>query len=150
MEKRTFFAIVLVAVFSGAMAQDNGESIEFDTANVTLAGQRYEVEFAQSPEQRAQGLMFRKELCDDCGMLFQFTPARRVGMWMKNTFIPLDVAFIKADGVISDIKTMQPHDLNTTFSSEVVSYSLEMNQGWFSKHSIGEGDKITIDLSGSK
>ncbi len=150
MEKRTFFAIVLVAIFSVAVAQENGDSVEFDSANVTIAGQRYEVEFAHTFEQRSQGLMFRQHLCENCGMLFQFTPARRVGMWMKNTFIPLDVAFIKADGVITDIKTMQPHDLNTTLSSEKVSYSLEMNQGWFKKHSISEGDKITIDLSGLK
>ncbi|NMH60417.1 DUF192 domain-containing protein [Alteromonas ponticola] len=149
MKKRLFSAIVLTAMLAVGIAQVSAENVEFDAATVIIGGDSYEVELAQSPEQRAQGLMFRKSLCNDCGMLFHFTPERRVGMWMKNTYIPLDVAFIDSDGVITDIKAMQPHDLNTTMSSKVVAFSLEMNQGWFQQQGVKEGDTITIDMSGA-
>ena len=66
-------------------------------------------------------------------------------LWMKNTFIALDVAFIKANGEITDIKPMQPEDLTTVGASTDVLYALEMNQGWFAKHGIKVGDKLTID-----
>ncbi|MCW8090486.1 DUF192 domain-containing protein [Alteromonas sp. ASW11-130] len=150
MEKHAFFAIVFVLVFGVGLSQVNAQNIKFDTATVIIAGKRYQVELAQSPEQRAQGLMFRKTLCEDCGMLFHFSPIRQVGMWMKNTYLPLDIAFISSEGVISDIKTMQPHDLNTTMSSGKVAYALEMNQGWFKEHAVKEGDTINIDMSGVK
>ncbi|MCW8109417.1 DUF192 domain-containing protein [Alteromonas ponticola] len=130
--------------------QVGADNVQFDTATVIIFGERFAVEYAHSPAQRAQGLMFRKSLCEDCGMLFYFTPHRKVGMWMKNTYIPLDVAFIDEEGVITDIKAMQPHDLNTTMSSKKVAYSLEMNQGWFKQHNVKVGDTIKIDISGAQ
>lgn len=88
--------------------------------------------------------MFRKELCEDCGMFFTFDTAKYAGMWMKNTFIPLDVAFIDRNGVITDIKPLMPHSLESVGSSKKVLYALEMNQGWFANHSVKVGDQITI------
>ena len=120
------------------------QSVEFEQASVTLNGQTYAVDFAKSPRQRAQGLMFRKSLCSDCGMLFRFSPPKQASMWMKNTYIPLDVAFIDKKGTITDIKPLQPHDLTSVGASTKVMYALEMNQGWFARHDIQVGDHIVI------
>jgi uncharacterized membrane protein (UPF0127 family) len=68
-------------------------------------------------------------------------------MWMKNTLMPLDVAFIRADGKITDIKAMQPHDLTTIASSQPVLYAWEMNQGWFAKNAIKVGDMVVIPFN---
>jgi uncharacterized membrane protein (UPF0127 family) len=91
--------------------------------------------------------MDREQMCESCGMLFNFKQIKRAGMWMKNTLIPLDVAFIRADGQITDIKAMQPHDLTTTGSSQRVLYAWEMNQGWFAKNAIREGDTVIIPIN---
>ncbi|MCY7296148.1 DUF192 domain-containing protein [Alteromonas sp. a30] len=120
------------------------EALVFKQAEVEVGGKTLEVEFADNWDLRAQGLMGRESMCDDCGMLFDFEYARRVSMWMKNTLIPLDVAFITRAGVITDIKQMKPLDLTSVPSSKKVQYALEMNQGWFGKHGVKEGDKIKI------
>jgi uncharacterized membrane protein (UPF0127 family) len=122
-----------------ALLQDDSKiSIEFKN-------QALKVEFADSPDERALGLMHRKTLCEDCGMLFQFDSERIASIWMKNTFIPLDLAYITVDGTIVDIKQLEPHDLTSIQSSKKVLYALEMNQGWFAKNDIAEGDKISIE-----
>ncbi len=121
------------------------EPVEFASASIQVNGQVYEVEYAETYEQRARGLMYRKSLCDDCGMLFKFNPAKQASMWMKNTFIPLTVAFIDRNGVITDIKNLEPHELESVGASQKVTYALEMNQGWFAKHNIVVGDRIIVD-----
>jgi len=102
------------------------------------------VEYADSPDERALGLMHRRTLCEDCGMLFKFDSSRVGSIWMKNTFIPLDLAYISAEGKIVDIIQLQPHDLTPVRSSLLVLYALEMNEGWFATHDIKEGDKVTL------
>jgi uncharacterized membrane protein (UPF0127 family) len=120
------------------LADDGNINIEF--ANISL-----QVEFADSFEERALGLMYRKILCEDCGMLFQFDDERIASIWMKNTFVALDLAYITVDGQIVDIKQLKPHDLTSVKSSKQVLYALEMNQGWFAKNGVKVGDKISIE-----
>ncbi|MBT1451048.1 DUF192 domain-containing protein [Glaciecola sp. XM2] len=103
-----------------------------------------QVEFANDPQTRALGLMYRREMCDDCGMLFKFDSVRIASIWMKNTYIPLDLAYINAFGKIVDIKQLKPHDLTSVPSSVPVLYALEMNEGWFETNGISVGDKITL------
>lgn len=100
------------------------------------------VEYADTPQERQLGLMYRRKLCDDCGMLFKFDSTRTGSIWMKNTFVPLDLAYIKQDGTIVDIFQLTPHDLTPVESTSKVLYALEMNQGWFAQHDIRTGDKI--------
>ncbi|WP_414829815.1 DUF192 domain-containing protein [Alteromonas sp. H39] len=119
--------------------------VKFDSASIEVKGQEYPVEYAQTYEQRARGLMYRKSLCEDCGMLFRFSTPKKASMWMKNTFIPLDVAFIDRNGVITDIKALQPHNLESVGASEEVIYALEMNQGWFARQNIKVGDQIIVN-----
>ncbi|MEW9799569.1 DUF192 domain-containing protein [Alteromonas sp. CYL-A6] len=118
--------------------------VAFDKAEIEINDTTYPVEFAYTFEQRARGLMFRESLCENCGMLFLFQPEKQASMWMKNTLIPLDVAFIDRNGVITDIKPLKPHDLTSVGASKVVTYALEMNQGWFAEHGVRAGDQIII------
>lgn len=135
--------LFLLSLFSfGSFAQ---QALSFKQADIVINQISLQVEYADTRELRNRGLMYRKSMCDDCGMLFNFQYEYPAGMWMKNTFIALDVAFIKANGEISDIKPMQPHDLTTVGASTNVLYALEMNQGWFAEHGIRIGDKLTIE-----
>ncbi|QHJ13242.1 hypothetical protein FX988_03503 [Paraglaciecola mesophila] len=125
-------------------AQEATQHQTLPTVQITLQDITLEVEYAHTFEQRAMGLMYRKTLCGQCGMLFKFSGSKKASMWMQNTFLALDVAFITSDGVITDIKPMQPHDLTSVGASQAVLYALEMNQGWFAKNGIKVGDKMVI------
>ena len=139
-------AISFIALLSwGSVFAQQPEEVKFNAMTIQIQDQVLEVEFAQTDRQRARGLMYRTSLCEDCGMLFHFFPARQASMWMKNTLIPLDVAFIDRNGVITDIKPLQPQDLTSVGASKAVSYALEMNQGWFAEHQVSVGDRIIVN-----
>jgi hypothetical protein len=104
-------------------------------------------EIANTPEERAQGLMFRKRLPDGEGMFFVFENDQILSFWMKNTYIPLSIAYITHEGRIVDIKNMYPHDENPVKSSRVVRYALEVPQGWFSRVGVTTGDIVEIDYN---
>lgn len=149
MGKSFFIVAVLVLTLGCAKAQVDPvaslNQVSFDLISLKIGDKHYEVEYAKTFEQRAQGLMFRKTLCEDCGMFFKFSSPKYAGMWMKNTFVPLDVAFIDRNGVITDIKPLTPHSLESVGSSKEVLYALEMNLGWFAGKGIHVGDQVTID-----
>ena len=135
--------VVLLAFISRVSLAHQTDSV-FPQIQVQVQQKVYSLEYANTFELRAQGLMHREEMCKNCGMLFNFEHARPASMWMKNTLIALDVAFIRADGTITDIKAMQPHDLSNTSSSEAVLYAWEMNQGWFAQNGMRVGDTVQI------
>ena len=130
--------------FEQVRADENTSFIEFGHAKVNMAGQTYSLELASNDTQRARGLMYRTELCDNCGMLFDFGRERHVGMWMKNTNIALDVAYINAKGKIINIEQMQPHSLQSHHSDGPVKFAIEMNVGWFAKQGLQAGDKVRL------
>jgi len=101
-------------------------------------------EIAQTQEERNNGLMFRKKLPDGEGMLFVFETDHVMSFWMKNTYIPLSIAFITHDGRIIDIKDMYPRDTSSVTSSRSARYALEAPQGWFSRSGVRTGDKVNI------
>jgi uncharacterized membrane protein (UPF0127 family) len=141
--QRYLSALLLCWITSVSYAQEAVTPLPEVT--VVIKELELSVEYAHTFEQRAQGLMYRQSLCDQCGMLFRFDSERMVSMWMKNTFVPLDVAFITKDGNITDIKPMYPLDLTPTGASKPVLYALEMNQGWFARNNIVVGDHIRIN-----
>jgi len=102
------------------------------------------VEMARTDEEKAQGLMYRKKLPDGEGMIFIYDRDQQMSFWMKNTVIPLSIAFIAADGRIIEIRDMQPHDLSAVKSSRSVRYALETPQGWFERAGVKPGDVINI------
>jgi hypothetical protein len=91
---------------------------------------------------RSQGLMHRKSLAPNAGMLFVFDEAAPHCMWMKNTYIPLSVAFIDAQGVIINIADMTPHSEQSHCAARPAVYALEMTQGWFAQRGIKAGAKL--------
>lgn len=91
---------------------------------------------------RAQGLMHRKALAPNAGMLFVFDEASIHCMWMKNTLIPLSVAFVDAGGTITNIADMQPHSEQSHCATRPAIYALEMAQGWFAQRGIKPGMKL--------
>ncbi len=101
-----------------------------------------QAEVAATPESLSQGLMHRTQLGKNNGMLFIFENSGRHAMWMRNTPLPLSVAFIDDRGIILNIEEMEP--LNDTSHSSVApaKYALEMNRGWFAKRTIKAGDEV--------
>jgi uncharacterized membrane protein (UPF0127 family) len=101
-----------------------------------------EAELARTAREKQTGLMFRKELKDGKGMLFIFENDEVQSFWMKNTLIPLSIAFIYYDGTILEIKDMYPQDLSSVHSSRSVRYALETPRGWFARAGIASGDRL--------
>jgi uncharacterized membrane protein (UPF0127 family) len=112
---------------------------------VTLAAKGHEISasVAATFAQRKQGLMNRKSLGENEGMLFVFPREERHAMWMKNTLIPLGVAFIDTKGVIINIAEMVPLSLDQHAAQKPAKYALEMNAGWFQSHGIQAGDTVS-------
>ena len=100
------------------------------------------VEVAKTPEEMAQGLMGRKHLDKDGGMFFIFESEGYHAFWMKNTLIPLSIAFIDKEGRIVKITHMQPLTLKSHAPPKPILYALEMNKGWFSANGIREGNIV--------
>lgn len=114
----------------------------FSVVSLKVGKETVRAELAATEEQRARGLMFRKRLGKNSGMLFDFGAPARVCMWMKNTLIPLSVAFIDQDGVIVNIAEMVPMTTDSHCSAGWVVYALEMNQGWFAARKVEPGSRI--------
>jgi uncharacterized membrane protein (UPF0127 family) len=112
-------------------------------AEIRISNSPLTVEIADTPQASQNGLMFRDSLPDDRGMLFIFDQPRKASFWMKNTKIPLSIAYIDSAGGILEIKSMNPLDETVVpSSSNQVAYALEVNQGWFGRHGISPGAKI--------
>lgn len=99
-------------------------------------------EVAADYESRGRGLMFRKSLAPNSGMLFVFDAPALQCMWMKNTDLPLSVAFLDAQGTIINIADMQPHTEDSHCAKRPALYALEMEQGWFARRGIKAGMKL--------
>ncbi|MDD4928542.1 MAG: DUF192 domain-containing protein [Gallionella sp.] len=101
-----------------------------------------QAELAMTEQSRARGLMHRRVLCDDCGMLFVFPSADKWAFWSKNTPLALSVAFIDSAGHIVQITDMKPESTETHAADRDVIYALEMKLGWFSRNGIATGVNI--------
>lgn len=124
------------------MAQEEARSA-LPTVRLTIRGHAADVAVATSDPDREQGLMYRPSLAPDSGMLFVFDDDAPRSFWMKNTWIPLSIAYITAAGVITDILEMAPNDTTTRYlSSGPARYALEMNAGWFQSRGIRPGDTV--------
>jgi uncharacterized membrane protein (UPF0127 family) len=103
---------------------------------------KLKIEIADTPSLRSKGLMHRKDIGDDEGMLFKFPDHDYLKFWMKDTYIPLDIAFLDDDGVITQISEMYPLSYRLVSSKMPCKMALEVKHGWFLKNDIGVGDKI--------
>ncbi|WP_286144269.1 DUF192 domain-containing protein [Bradyrhizobium sp. NFR13] len=115
---------------------------------VTKSGVRtFSVEIAKTDEERATGLMYRKELADGRGMLFDFNPEQQISMWMKNTFLSLDMIFISGDGrVLRIAENTEPQSLKIISSGGPARAVLEVVAGTAKKYGIAPGDQVVHPL----
>lgn len=120
-----------------------GSRHKLPTATIQVGTQSVLVEVANDREEWTAGLMYRDSLPPDEGMIFVYPVAEAHSFWMKNTRIPLSVAFIDSTGTIVKIADMKPMDTHHTRSGVPVRYALEMNRGWFERNGILKGAKVT-------
>lgn len=136
-------AVWLIQVaLAGCSRRGEGVGRPHDLLKLEIGEASLVVEVACDEPSRALGLMNRESLPETHGMLFVFRTLEKQNFWMKNTLIPLSIAFISDDGEILQIEHMKPKDLRGTGSKHRVRYALEVNKGWFERHGIGTGARI--------
>jgi len=140
MRKPLLFLASLLVAATAALAQTTTTALP--TTQLTAGIHLITAEVAAHDEALARGLMFRQALPANHGMLFIFGSKSIQCMWMKNTLIPLSVAFIDDDGTIVNIHDMKPHDENRHCADRPVRFALEMTQGWFASRGLGPGSKL--------
>jgi len=124
-----------------ALAQD-APQLNLPRVQLTVGMYRIDAQVAHTHEQRATGLMFRRDMPLHEGMLFVFEQPAGQCFWMKNTLLPLTAAFVADDGTIVNLADMKPQTTDSHCSAQPVRYVLEMHQGWFAKRGIKAGTKL--------
>lgn len=140
MKRFSLLSATLFLVFSSTAFAQRGES--FSNTRLTIGINIVHAEVAATAAQREQGLMFREKLGPNEGMVFVWGKPEGVCMWMKNTLIPLSVAFIGADGRIVNIEEMKAQTLDSHCANKDVPFALEMNAGWFKENHLKPGVRV--------
>jgi uncharacterized protein len=135
---KRFLAGFLAAALLAAAAA-HGQVGSLPEVELSLGMRQIHAELADNVPARMQGLMYRTSLAPNSGMLFVYEQPAMECMWMKNTLIPLSVAFFDVAGRIINIEQMQPQTEDSHCAERPASYSLEMEQGWFARNGIGAG-----------
>jgi uncharacterized protein len=150
--RRSFLITIIVALaVSLAPALPRAQLASFGKSDLTIdtggGKQHFTIEEAKTPEQMTQGLMYRRALPADAGMLFEYEHPQPAAFWMKNTLIPLDMLFIGADGTVLDIhERAVPLSLDPIGTDQPVLAVLELNGGTVSRLGIKRGDRIDHPL----
>jgi uncharacterized membrane protein (UPF0127 family) len=138
---KTVTSLLLALATFAASAQD-GPQPKLPTVPLTAGMHVIQAEVAQTPTQQMIGMMHRRSMGTNEGMLFVYDEPLRLCFWMRNTLIPLTIAFIADDGRIVHTADMKPLDETSHCTPEPVRFALEMNQGWFAKRGIKKGDRL--------
>jgi uncharacterized protein len=137
-------ALALGVCAAPAVAQPaDGKPQALPVTKIKVGAHGVDAEVAATPREREIGLMFRFNLPADHGMLFVFSEPQPLGFWMRNTYIPLSIAFIDADGRILNVEDMAPRDESSIPSRGAALYALEMRKGWFAERNLGPGTRVT-------
>ncbi len=134
---------VLAFVLPFCASAQEGPQLNLQRVQLSAGMHLIDAQVAMTPEQRQIGLMFRKDMPQQEGMLFVFEQATQQCFWMKNTPLPLTAAFVADDGTIVNLADMKPLATDAHCSARPVRYVLEMNQGWFAKRGIRAGSKLS-------
>ncbi|WP_413289541.1 DUF192 domain-containing protein [Bdellovibrio sp. HCB337] len=142
-----FFVVSLCFLFAGSIA--SAKDVTFEKEKITLNGKTLTVEIAESPAQHEHGLMFRKNMAKDEGMLFIFKTEDYRYFWMKNTYIDLSIGYFDKDKTLVDIQEMRATSALETRppsypSAKPAMYALEMNKEWFKKNNVKIGHKFSF------
>ena len=135
-----FAAMTCAALLLGATLA--AAAADLPQRTLTIGDNKLIVEVAATPQTRETGLMNRFSLQQDHGMLFVFEVPQPLAFWMKNTYIPLSIAFVDRNGRILNIEDMRPQDESTHWSKGLALYAIEMRQGWFASKGIEAGDVV--------
>ena len=135
---KTIFGLLAACLISGAALAQNSMPV----MELTAGFHRIEAEVAANDQNRQLGLMNRKSMPQQHGMLFVFAQNNTHCMWMRNTLLPLSVAFMDASGTIINIKDMQPQTEDNHCAAAPARFALEMNLGWFRERGIKAGDVL--------
>jgi uncharacterized membrane protein (UPF0127 family) len=138
-----FVAMIASSICSPAQAPSSLEKVQVTVTRGAVA-RVLTVEVAATAADRARGLMYRVWMAEDAGMLFLFPRDTRQGFWMRNTFIPLDIAYIGADGTVQEIRNGVPLSEAVLTPAQPYRYVLEVNAGWFERHGMGAGAKVAL------
>ena len=142
MKRFAALVVALSSTFASTFASAQDAPQNLPTIKLSSGMHVLQVQVAQTPEQQQIGLMFRKTMGTNDGMLFVFDEPRQQCFWMKNTLLPLSVAFIADDGNVVNIDDMKPQTLESHCSTKPVRYVLEMNVGWYDKRGIKAGSRF--------
>jgi uncharacterized protein len=140
--QRVLGLLGLALAITGSAAAQTEAQPRLDTITLQAGMHNIRAEVARTPLQTQTGMMFRREMASHEGMLFVFDGLSMRCFWMKNTLLPLSIAFIADDGSIVNLAEMQPQSQESHCSTQPVRYALEMNQGWFAKRGIKPGFKL--------
>jgi uncharacterized membrane protein (UPF0127 family) len=135
-------ALAAFAAMTQAQPSADGQPQQLQATTLNAGMHNIRAQLAMTPEQRQIGLMYRREMPANDGMLFVFEEPQPQCFWMKNTLLPLTIAFVADDGTIVNLADMQPMNEASHCSAKPVRYALEMNQGWFAKRGIKAGSKL--------
>jgi hypothetical protein len=147
-------AILAMTILGACTGNASGEPTkaqqQLRTAVLKAGNINVIAELARTPAEQTAGLMFRTSLPDGRGMLFIYDQDQRLSFWMKNTLIPLSIAFLSADGTILEIHDLQPRSLAAVQSLRSVRHALEVPQGWFGRAGLAVGDRFELppEISG--
>jgi uncharacterized membrane protein (UPF0127 family) len=134
---------LFLAALAAVAALDAAADAPLKTTTIKVGSHPLKVEVAATDEQRMKGLMNRAKMPAEEGMLFVFDEPAYQAMWMKNTLIPLSVAFLDASGAILNILDMEPETLDSHMSAGPAIYAIETNKGWFARRKVKAGDRVT-------
>jgi uncharacterized membrane protein (UPF0127 family) len=141
---KKFSVLVAFVMAAGAFAQE--PQMNLPRVKLNAGMHQIDAQVAATPEQRMIGLMHRKQMPQHEGMLFVFEYPSQQCFWMKDTLLPLSIAFLADDGTIVNIDEMQPRTLETHCSEQPVRYVLEMNKEWFARKKIKAGAKLRGEM----
>lgn len=140
-------ALVLVGALAACGGSDEPHlyptvALTVRAADGTAAALTAEV--VSTSSERQQGLMFRRSLPENEGMLFVFPAETSTGFWMRNTYIPLTIAYLAGDGVVLQLRTGEPLNETLLTPAQPYRYTLEVNEGWFERHGLGPGAQVIL------
>jgi uncharacterized membrane protein (UPF0127 family) len=137
---KTLLTLLAALASCAALAQE--PQMNLPRVKLSAGMHLIDAQLARTNDERATGLMHRKEMPQHEGMLFEFEHPSQQCFWMKNTLLPLSAAFVADDGTVVNVEDMKPQTLDSHCSARPVRFVLEMNQGWFAKRGIKPGFKL--------
>lgn len=140
MTPRLFVSLLCAIAFVGPLFAQDTPQPKLPTVTLTVGGKSLEAEVADDPEEMEAGMMFRTEMAEGTAMVFVLGAPRQAGFWMRNTLVPLSVAYLNAGGMILEIYDLEPKNEKPVVSKfETIAYAIEVPQGWFGRNGILPG-----------